>query len=66
MEVRDHVLSVDAFPSWEGPGSPRCHLNLTSQFTHYVDNGFIHQCELARLIFFLIELNGKISLANYN
>lgn len=52
MEMRGHGLSVDTYTLWEGPGFPSCYLNLTSQFTHYVDNGFIHQRELVSLIFF--------------
>lgn len=51
MGTGDHGLSVDTYALWEGPCSPSCYLNLTSQFTHYAYNRFIHQCELVGFIF---------------
>lgn len=57
---------------WEGPASPSRYLNLTSQFTHYVDNGVHSSVQIVELHFFFLlppahgTKWGEISVANYN
>lgn len=56
---------------WEGPASPSRYLNLTSQFTHYVDNGVHSSVQIVELHFFPpLPAHrtkwGEISVANYN
>lgn len=46
------LLTLLTLVLWKVPAFPGSDLHLTSQFTHNVDNEFIHHCKLLSFIFF--------------